>query len=51
MRFNLRRRDANVVTSIKPIACPRLSRAAPEDQERSFLPIAQLGIIVEVYNL
>ncbi|MEG4488773.1 hypothetical protein [Microcoleus sp. D2_18a_B4] len=43
--------DANVVASIKHIAFERSSRAAPEYQSRSFLPIAQLGTLLEVYNL
>ncbi len=43
--------DGNVVASIKPIAFERLSLAASEYQSRSFLPIAQLGTILEVYNL
>ncbi|MEG4126066.1 hypothetical protein QUA30_21105 [Microcoleus sp. Pol14C2] len=37
--------------SIKPIALDRSSRAVPEYQSRSFLPIAQVGTILEVYNL
>ncbi|MEG4406956.1 hypothetical protein [Microcoleus sp. MON2_D5] len=43
--------DANVVASIQPITFERSSRAAPEYQSRYFLPIAQLGTILEVYNL
>ncbi|MBD1827706.1 hypothetical protein NDI47_19830 [Microcoleus vaginatus GB1-A2] len=43
--------DANVVGSIRLITLERLSLAAPEYQSRSFLPIAQLGTILEVYNL
>ncbi|MEG4856757.1 hypothetical protein QUA83_05180 [Microcoleus sp. K1-B1] len=43
--------DANVVAFIKLIAFERSSRAAPEYQSRFFLPIAQVGTIVKVYNL
>ncbi|MEG4028917.1 MULTISPECIES: hypothetical protein [unclassified Microcoleus] len=42
--------DGNVVASIKPIDLERLSLAASEYQSSSFLPIAQLGTILEVYN-
>jgi hypothetical protein len=43
--------DANIVASIKPLAFERLSQAASYYESRSFLPIAQVGTIVEVYNL
>ncbi|MEG5173867.1 hypothetical protein [Microcoleus sp. B3-D7] len=43
--------DANVVASIKPIAFESSSRAAPEYQARFFGSIAQLGTLIEVYNL
>ena len=39
------------MASIKLIAFERLSRAAREYESRSFLPIAQLGTLLEVYNL
>lgn len=43
--------DANVLASLKPIAFERLSLAAPEYESRFFLPIAQQGTLLEVYNL
>ncbi|WP_333380212.1 hypothetical protein [Microcoleus sp. M2_C4] len=48
---NLGSIDANVVAYIKLIGFERSSWAAPEYQSRFFLPIAQLGTIIEVYNL